>query len=55
MEFLILVLLALSVWLVWKKPEKEKLAFALFCAGTGICFFMYFVASFNSLLPFGSY
>lgn len=55
MEFLILMLLAVSLWLVWKKPHKEKLAFNLFLAGAGLCFFMYFVASFGSVLPFGSY
>lgn len=55
MEFLILILLTLSVWLVWKKPEKEKLAFAFFVAGTAICFLMYFVASSNSLLPHMNY
>lgn len=55
MEFLILMLLALSVWIIWRKPQKEALAFIMFAVGAGLCFFMYFVASFGSVLPFGSY
>ena len=55
MELLILVLLAIAVWLVWRKPAKEKVAFRLFMIGAGLCFTMYFIASFPSVLPFGSY
>ena len=55
MELLILVLLAAAVWLVWRKPEKEKVAFRLFVLGAALCFVMYFIASFTSVLPFGSY
>lgn len=55
MELLILVLLAAAVWLVWRKPEKEKVAFRLFVLGAALCFAMYFIASFTSVLPFGSY
>lgn len=55
MELIELLLLALCIVVVLKKPEKEKLAFGLFLGGTVICYLMFVVDSFNSFLPFGSY
>jgi hypothetical protein len=55
MEFLILVLLAVSILLILVKPEKEKLIFSVFLCGALLTCFMYFVASFNSVLPSGNF
>ena len=55
MEFLTLLLYLGSLWVLFKHPQKEKLAWKLFLAATGICFGMYFISSWPSLLPFGAY
>lgn len=41
MEFLSFIFLALAVFIAWKKPEKENLAFGAFAVGTAICFIMF--------------
>ncbi|CZE47713.1 hypothetical protein [Campylobacter geochelonis] len=51
MELLSLVLFALSILVLWFKPQKEKLSFGLFLGGTAICFGMFFIASWTSVLP----
>ena len=38
MEFLSFLFLAIAVFIAWKKPEKEGLAFGAFAVGTAICF-----------------
>jgi len=55
MEFLSFLFLALAVFIAWKKPEKESLAFGAFAVGTAICFIMFFIASWTSLLPYAAY
>ncbi|MGH1600746.1 hypothetical protein [Campylobacter majalis] len=55
MEFLSLIFFALSLIVVLFKPQKECLAFGSFVIGTLICFVMFFIASWTSLLPFASY
>jgi hypothetical protein len=55
MEFLILVLLAISILLLLIRPENEKLVFFIFLCGALLNCFMYFVASFNSVLPSGNF
>lgn len=55
MEFLSFIFLALAVFIAWKKPEKENLAFGAFAVGTVICFIMFFIASWSSLLPHAAY
>lgn len=55
MEFLGFMLFAISILIAWKKPEKECLAFAAFMLGTAVCFIMFFIASWPSLLPYASY
>lgn len=54
MEMLMLTLWSISVYLVWRKPEKEKTAFLCFNLGTAICIIVYAVAAWNSFLPFGT-
>ena len=55
MEFLSFLFLAIAVFIAWKKPEKEGLAFGAFAMGTAICFIMFFIASWTSLLPYAAY
>ncbi|MGP1485711.1 MAG: hypothetical protein ACTTJC_06480 [Campylobacter sp.] len=55
MEFLSLMFFALSLAIVLFKPQKECIAFGSFAIGTVICFVMFFIASWTSLLPYASY
>ncbi|XMD78145.1 putative membrane protein [Campylobacter lari] len=55
MEFTILVLLAISILLILIKPEKEKLIFRIFLCGALLNYFMYLVASFDSIIPSGNW
>ena len=48
MEFLSFLFLAIAVFIAWKKPEKEGLAFGGFAI-------MFFIASWTSLLPYAAY
>lgn len=55
MEFLTLVILTISVYLVWKKPEKEELAFKLFIAAAVLTIGMHTISTMTSILPSGNY
>ena len=55
MEFLSFLFLAIAVFIAWKRPAKEGLAFGAFAVGTAICFIMFFIASWTSLLPYAAY
>ena len=55
MEFLTLVLYLGALWVLFRNPRKERLAWGLFLSATIICFGMYFISSWPSLLPFGAY
>ncbi|QKF85231.1 putative membrane protein [Campylobacter blaseri] len=55
MEFLGFILFGISILIVLVSPEKECLAFGTFLLGTIICFGMFFIASWTSLLPYASY
>ncbi len=51
MEFLNLLLIFVAAWLIWKKPEKEDLAYRLLV----ICFLftavLFFIGTRTSILP----
>ena len=51
MEFANLVLIFVVAWLVWKRPEKEDLAFRLFVASVLVTAFLYFLGTRTSVLP----
>lgn len=51
MEFLAFVLLFLSAWLVWRRPEKERFAFGLLVAGLLVMAFTFTLGTRTSLLP----
>lgn len=55
MEFLTLCILAMPIYIVLFCPKKEGLAFASFVAGSLLCWVMFFLASWTSLLPFIAY
>lgn len=55
MQFLTLALYFASLYVMFKHPHKERLAWGLFVAATVICFTMFFIASWVSVLPFGAY
>lgn len=51
MEFANLLLIFIAAWLVWKRPEKENLAFRLLVIGFLVTAFLYFVGTRTSVLP----
>lgn len=55
MELLGFICFAICIFVVLFKPEKEKLAFYAFVAGSAICFVMFFIASWTSVLPYAAY
>ncbi|MDY3115495.1 MAG: dihydroneopterin aldolase [Sutterella sp.] len=55
MEFLTLLIYLAALAVLFFRPEKEQLAWRLFVGATAICFVMYFISSWTSLLPFGAY
>lgn len=54
MEMLMLLALALAVYFVWLKPQKENLAFACFLFGTAICCVMYLIGVSAFFVPMGN-
>lgn len=51
MEFANLLLIFAAAWLVWKRPEKEDLAFRLLVIGFLVTAFLYFVGTRTAVLP----
>ena len=51
MEFLNLVLILVTAWLLWRRPEKEKLARILLCTSILLMVFVFLVGTRTSLLP----
>lgn len=51
MEFANLLLISVTAWLVWKRPEKENLAFLLLVISFLVTAFLYFVGTRTSVLP----
>ena len=51
MEFANLLLIFVAAWLIWKRPEKENLAFRLLVICFLVTAFLYFVGTRTSILP----
>ncbi len=51
MEFLIFVLLFITAFLLWRKPEKERLAFRLLAAGMVLMVMLFLIATRTGILP----
>ncbi len=51
MEFLDLLLILCAAWLVWRRPERERLAFGLLVASCLLTALLFLLGSRGSLLP----
>jgi hypothetical protein len=51
MELLTFVLLFWSAWLVWRRPERERLALGLLAASVLLMVFIFTLGTRTSLLP----
>jgi hypothetical protein len=51
MEFANLLLIFVTAWMVWKRPEKEDFAYRLLVIGFLVTAFLFFVGSRTSILP----
>ena len=51
MESLTFVLMFASAWLVWRRPERERLAFRLLVASILLMIFLFSLGTHTSLLP----
>jgi hypothetical protein len=51
MEFANLTLIFVTAWLVWKRPDREKTAFALLVTSVVLMAFLFFLATRTSILP----
>jgi len=51
MEFLNLVLIFITAWLVFRKPEKERLAFRILVVSVLLMVFLFSMATRTALLP----
>ena len=51
MEFLNFLLILWAAWLVWRRPEKERLAFGLLIVSCLLMALLFFVGTHTSLVP----
>lgn len=51
MEFLNLCLMFVTAWLIWKRPEKERLARRLLLVSVVLMVFLFMLGTRTSLLP----
>jgi len=51
MEFLNLVLMFVTAWLIWKRPEKERVARGLLVLSVVLMVFLFMLGARTSLLP----
>jgi heme A synthase len=51
MEFLNFVLIFVAGWLVWRRPERERLAFGLLVASAIVMAALFAIGTRTSLLP----
>lgn len=51
MEFLTFSLMFAAAWLIWRRPERERLAFRLLVACLLLMFFIFSLGTRTSILP----
>jgi heme A synthase len=51
MEFLNFLLILVAAWLVWRRPEREKLAFRLVVVSSVIMALLFLIGTHTSLIP----
>jgi len=51
MEFLTFLIILATAWLLWRRPEKERLAFALLIVSCIIMAVLFLIGTHTSLIP----
>ena len=51
MEFLNFLIILVVAWLVWRRPEREKLAFRLLLVSCLIMAALFFIGTHTSVIP----
>ncbi len=51
MEFLNFLIILVTAWLLWRRPEKERLAFALLIVSCLIMAVLFLIGTHTSLIP----
>ncbi len=51
MEFLNFFIIVCAAWLLWRRPERERLAFTLLVIGCFLMALCFFIGSHGSLVP----
>lgn len=51
MEFLNLLIILAAAWLLWRRPQKEKLAFGLMMVSCALMALLFLVGIHGSLVP----
>jgi uncharacterized membrane protein len=51
MEFLNFLLILWTAWLLWRRPERERLAFRLLVVSCLLMAFLFFVGTHGGLAP----
>jgi uncharacterized membrane protein len=51
MEFLNFLLISSAAWLIWRKPERERLAFGLLIASCLLMALLFLIGTHGSLVP----
>jgi uncharacterized membrane protein len=51
MEFLNFLIILTAAWLVWRRPERERLAFGLMVASCVLMALVFLIGTHGSLLP----
>jgi uncharacterized membrane protein len=51
MEFLNFLIILAAAWLVWRRPEREKLAFRLLVASCVLMALLFLIGTHGSLVP----
>ena len=51
MEFLNFLIILVAAWLVWRRPEREKLAFRLMVLSCVLTALLFLIGTHTSLIP----
>ena len=51
MEFLTFLIILCAAWLVWRRPERERLAFRLMVVSCVIMAILFLIGTHTSLIP----
>ena len=51
MEFLTFIIIFLSAWVLWRRPERERLAAGLLVTAVVLMIFLFTLGTRTSLLP----